>query len=99
MKCPQCKKILQKKIFDIGYGIEVPAKHCTHCGFNITDDKMLDRAIIALKEQMSKEVKVIKIGTGLGIRLPNDMVKNYNLKKGEEIRIKPERDGIKLITV
>ena len=47
---------------------------------------------------MSKEIKIVKVGPGLGVRLPNEVVKSYKLKKGEEIVLKPEFDGIKLVT-
>ena len=97
-KCPQCKTNLEKVNFDIGYGVQVESLHCKKCGFNITQDNRLKTAISYLRKQMSKEIKVIKVGTGLGVRFPNEVVKSYKLKKGEEIVIKPEFDGIKLVT-
>jgi len=97
-KCPQCKAKLEKMRFDIGYGIDVESLHCRKCGFNLTEDKKLKSALQALRKQMKKEIKIIEIGTGLGIRFPNEMVKAYNLRKGEEIVVQPERDGIKLVT-
>jgi len=57
----------------------------------------LNTALGSLKEQMTKEVKVIEIGTGLGIRFPNEIVKSFNLKKGKEIVVKPEVNGLRLI--
>ena len=96
-KCPQCKTNLEKVNFDIGYGIGVESLHCKKCGFNATENNRLKTAISSLREQMSKEIKVIKVGTGLGVRFPNEVVKSYRLKKGEEIVLKPEFDGIKLV--
>ena len=96
-KCPQCKSPLKKVIFDIGYGVEVESLHCERCGFNITEDHKLKKAISSLRDQMTKEVKVIKVGTGLGVRFPNEVVKSFSLRKGEGIRLKPEIDGVKLI--
>ena len=98
MKCPTCKLDMKKVKFDIGYGIEVDSLHCEKCGFNITNNKVLNKALASLKEHMTKEVKVIEIGTGLGIRFPNEVVKSLKLKKGEEITVKPEKGGLKLIT-
>ena len=97
-KCPQCRTSLEKVKFDIGYGVEVESLHCKKCGFNIKENNRLKTAISSLREQMSKEIKIVKVGTGLGVRLPNEVVKSYKLKKGEEIVIKPELDGIKLVT-
>ena len=96
-KCPQCKTELKKTIFDVGYGVNVESLHCEKCGFNITEDNKLQEAICSLREQMSKEIKVIKVGTGLGVRFPNEVVKNLKLKKGEDILLKPEVNGMKLV--
>ena len=95
--CPECKGRFEKVKFDIGYGIEVDSLNCRKCGFNITEENKLKSAIMSLREQISKEIKIVQIGTGLGIRFPNEIVKSYNLKKGEEVVLKPEFDGIKLI--
>jgi len=96
-KCPQCKLELRKVVFDVGYGVNVESLHCDKCGFNITKDNKLKKAISSLREQMSKEIKIIQIGDGLGVRFPNEIVKNFTLKKGEELLLKPEIDGIKLM--
>ena len=97
MKCQTCKLDMKNVKFDIGYGIEVDSLHCEKCGFNITNNKVLNKALTSLKEHMAKEVKIIEIGTGLGIRFPNEIVKSLKLKKGEEIIVKPEKGGLKLI--
>ncbi len=96
--CPQCKAKLDKVKFDIGYGVEVESLHCRKCGHNITEQGKLTKALSSLRRQMSKEIKVVRVGTGLGIRFPNEVVKSYNIKKGQEIVLKPESDGIKLGT-
>lgn len=97
MKCTQCQTEMEKVIVDIGYGIEVDSLHCKECGFNVTEDKKLNQALTDLRVQMSKEVKIVRVGTGLGVRIPNELVKNYHLEAGEEILVKPEVDGIKLV--
>ncbi len=97
MKCPQCKNEMKRIKFDIGYGIEVDSMNCDKCKFNVTPDNKMKKAIDLLREKMRKEVKIIQVGNGLGIRLTNNIVKNYNLKKGESLSLKPEADGIKLL--
>lgn len=96
-KCPQCKSTLKKITFDIGYDIDVDSLHCEKCGFNITNENKLEAALSSLKEQMAKEVKIIKVGTGLGVRFPNAIVTSFNLKRGKEVILKPEGNGIKLV--
>ncbi|MDP7116389.1 MAG: AbrB/MazE/SpoVT family DNA-binding domain-containing protein [Candidatus Woesearchaeota archaeon] len=87
---------MKKVIFDLGYGVDVESFHCKKCGFNVTPDKKMKKALTSLRDQMKKEIKIIKIGDGLGVRFPNEIVKSYNIKKGGEITIKPVSDGIKL---
>ncbi|MBI2576475.1 AbrB/MazE/SpoVT family DNA-binding domain-containing protein [Candidatus Woesearchaeota archaeon] len=96
-KCPQCKSGLKNVIFDVGFGVNVESLHCQKCGFNITEDSKLNNAMSSLREQMAKEVKVIRVGTGLGIRFPNEVVKSFSLKQGGEVTLKPEEGGIKLV--
>lgn len=98
-RCPQCKSNLKKTVFDVGYGINVESLHCEKCGFNITEDSKLKKTIKTLRERMTKETKIIKVGEGLGIRFPNDIVKNLKLEKGERILLKPEAGGVKLVVV
>ncbi len=97
--CPQCKNRFDATQFEVGYGISVPSLHCKNCGFNLTDDSVLTTALSKLREMMKKEVKVIRIGEGLGIRFPNDVVKNYNLAFGEDMLLVPEADGIKIVPI
>ena len=97
--CPQCLGAIEKTAFDVGYGVAIESSHCKSCGFTITDSKKLHQGLLLLRENMQKEVKVIRIGEGLGIRFPNDLVKNYHLHYGEEMILKPEVDGIKIVPV
>jgi len=97
LRCPQCKSRLKKVMFDIGYGINIESLHCEKCGFNITEDSKLKDALSSLRKQMTKEIKIIKVGSGLGIRFPNHVVKSFNLRKGEKILLKPDADGVKLV--
>ncbi|MFH0752162.1 MAG: AbrB/MazE/SpoVT family DNA-binding domain-containing protein [archaeon] len=88
---------MEKMKFDIGYNIEVDSLHCKNCEFNVTDDKKLNEALSELRKKMSKDIKLIRIGEGLGIRLPNDIVKSYNLKKGRIVSLTSEEDGLKIV--
>lgn len=52
MKCPKCKAQMKEVIVDIGYDIEVNSLHCAHCGFNITEERLLNKAIEKLRERV-----------------------------------------------
>lgn len=96
MKCPNCKNDMQKTFFDIGYGIKVMSNSCKRCGFNVTGKSTLNKAIGVLRERMKKEVKVIRVGDGLGIRFPNEFIKSYEIRKGNKLLVQPEEKGIKV---
>ena len=97
MKCLQCKSIMENAKFDVGYGIEVESLHCKKCGHNVTDAKVMNRALLKLRKQMAKQVKIVRIGLGLGIRIPNELAKSFHLHKGETVLLQPEENAIKLI--
>jgi len=97
-KCPKCKDNMKLVQFDAGYGVTIESLHCNKCGFNITEEGSLENAIGTLKENMSREIKVVQIGNGLGIRIPNEIAKNLNIHKGDEIIVKPDLNGIRLVT-
>ncbi len=87
---------MEKVIFNLGYNVEVPSLHCSSCSFNITEEKKLKKSMNLLRNQLKKEVKIIQVGEGLGIRLPNEIIKGYNIKRGEQITIQPETDCLRL---
>ncbi len=94
MKCPKCKGDMEKVKYDVGFGIVVDSLACPVCKFNITDEKILDEAMEKMRKKMAIRTKILRIGTGIGIRFPNEIVKNRNLRKGQEIEIIPKSDEI-----
>jgi len=97
-KCPQCQSRLKEVSFDLGYGMEIDSLHCRKCGFNITKDTALRKTLNHMRAQMNKQIKIVRVGNGLGVRIPNEFVKTYKFKKGEGVLLKPELGGIKLVT-
>ena len=87
MKCPKCKEKMEMIKYDLGFGIVVDSVTCPTCKFSITDEKVLDVAMEKMRKKMAISTKVLRIGTGIGIRFPNEIVKNMNLKKGQKIEI------------
>ena len=88
MNCPQCKQPLQSMKYDLGHGVSVLSKHCTSCKFNVTPQDQLDAAMMKWRERTMKDVKVIAIGEGLGIRFPKELVHEYGIKKGTSLMAK-----------
>jgi len=88
---------MERIIYDVGYGVEVNSMHCEKCGFNVTDPGEMKKKMFQLRKNMEKAVKVIRVGTGLGIRFPNHIVQCFKLKKGAEIKLMPDKEGVRII--
>lgn len=97
MNCPQCKTELKPWIFDIGRGVTVRSLHCTKCQFNITDEDKLQNALVKWREKSNKDVRVVAVGEGLGIRFPKELVEEYDIRKGVKVTLKPGKKGIEVM--
>lgn len=73
--------------YDIGFGIKVKSSTCTGCKFNTTKEEDLDKAMAKLREKTAIETKVIAVGSGLGLRLPNQVVSALKFKAGQKIEL------------
>ncbi|MBT4540893.1 hypothetical protein HOC35_05250 [Candidatus Woesearchaeota archaeon] len=49
LNCPQCTNEMEKVYFSVGRHIIIRSYNCMECGFNITDEKHLDRCVRLLK--------------------------------------------------
>lgn len=87
MKCGNCGNKMDKVKYDVGFDILIDSYTCSNCRHNLTDEKALDKAMEKLREKMAVKVKLLKVGTGIGIRLPNEIAKNMGFKTGKEVEI------------
>lgn len=98
-KCYICEKgkLVEKKVdFDI-YGIPVgkfPAEICTECYEVFFDEETSRKIDEAVKAKglwgLEAKTRIGKVGDALDVRFNKKLVEFLNLKKGEEVRIKPE---------
>ena len=95
-----CKKGTMEKIKDIieQDSVEFEAYKCTSCGEEIVDMEQLHEVAETYRNLKKYHVKLSKWGLSLGLRIPKDLVKKYNLKSDNEVSIIPEKRGIKIIT-
>lgn len=92
--CPQCGKEMQPVEYDIGFGVEVNSLSCPSCMFHLTDEEKLEEAIGKLKEKTTEHRKVIKIGSGVGVRLSNKLAKEHEIEEGQLVEVIDRHDGI-----
>jgi len=102
MKCPICNKGNLKKgkskylEFGIDFG-EYPAEICSHCG-----EIYFDSATVSKIQEKSKKLGLFGLakrtlvgvsGNSLAIRIPKEVAKFVNLRKGEAVLVKPSSKG------
>ncbi len=80
---------MEKVKYDVGFGIVVDSFTCSNCHHNFTDEKLLDEAMEKMRGKMAIRVKILRIGTGIGIRIPNEIAQKMKLKTGQEVEIIP----------
>ncbi len=94
MKCTNCGGKLEKVKYDVGFGIVVDSYTCSNCHHNVTDEKTLDAVMEKLRERMAVRVKLVKVGTGIGLRLPNEIARRMKLRQGKEVEIITQADRL-----
>ncbi len=98
-KCYICEKgkLIRKKVdFDV-YGVSIgkfPAEVCNKCNETFFDEEISIKIDEAVKTKglwgLEAKTKIGKVGDALDVRFNKRLVEFLNLKKGEEVTIKPE---------
>ena len=106
MRCPVCEKgILKKgKIKEAMFGVylgEFSAEICTKCNESFTDEKTTKAIEQSAKEKglwgLGKKTKITKTGNSLAVRIPKEIVHDYNIKSGKQGILTKDKEGIKII--
>lgn len=100
MNCPLCKKGNMQKVKDIikQDGVEFEAFKCSNCGeelLNMNQLKILADKYRTLRK--SKEIAFSKWGNSIALRIPKEIVKEYNIKSGTRAILTKDKQGIKIV--
>ena len=105
-KCPICEKGTLKKgqieeeMFGIPLG-KFAAEICDKCGESFLGLDEMDKIEEKAKEKglwgLAKNIKVVKTGNSLSVRIPAKIAQFLDLKEGEDVLLYPE--GKKKIVV
>ena len=96
-KCSECSGSMKEMKGKTPEGVDYRYYKCASCGEEIVDIKQLHQVAEKYRAIKSFHVKLSKWGLSLGVRIPKEIVKKYNLKDNEEIIIIPEEKEIKLV--
>ncbi|MBW3022782.1 AbrB/MazE/SpoVT family DNA-binding domain-containing protein [Candidatus Woesearchaeota archaeon] len=78
-------------------GIEYEYFRCAKCGEEILGINEIHEISQKYKKIKQYSAKITKWGLSLGLRIPAELVKKYNLKNKEELIIIPEEGGFRVV--
>jgi len=99
MKCPNCQNKMQKVTdFIEEDGIEFQAMRCNKCEEEImTMPQLRSLSKKYRKLRKAKEISFAKWGNSLALRIPKDIVDEYDLSAGKHAILTKDKEGIKII--
>lgn len=105
--CPECEGNLARKKVDFSmYGEslgEFPALVCSKCGSEYFDDETTGKIEKIAKQKglwgLESQTKIAEVGNSYAIRISKRIFDFMDLKKGEEVTIKPESKKKLVISV
>ncbi len=96
-KCSECDGFMEELNAKTPEGISYKYYRCNKCGEEIVDMKQLHNVAEKYRTIKKYNVRISRWGLSIGIRIPKELVKRYNLKENKEVSIIPEKEGIKVI--
>ena len=96
-KCTECKGNMKELKAKTPEGFEYKYFKCNKCGEEILNMNQLHKVAGKYRAMKRFHAKISKWGMSLGIRIPKELVKKYNLKDNGEVAIIPEEEGLKII--
>ncbi|MBI5392244.1 AbrB/MazE/SpoVT family DNA-binding domain-containing protein [Candidatus Woesearchaeota archaeon] len=99
-KCTECKKGEMLELSaKTPEGFEYNYFKCNNCDEEILNMKQLHTVAQKYREMKRFNAKISLWGMSLGIRIPKELSKKYNLKENHEVAIIPEKEGMKIIPI
>lgn len=100
MKCPICEKGKMEKAKEVikQDGIEFETFKCSSCGEELMNMKQLKVLANKYRElRKAKEITFAKWGNSIAVRIPNEIVEEFNITSGKQGLLTKNKDGIKII--
>ncbi|UCF08518.1 MAG: AbrB/MazE/SpoVT family DNA-binding domain-containing protein [Thermoplasmata archaeon] len=98
-KCPMCekgvlkKKKIEEKMFGISLG-KFTAEVCDKCGESFLDENAMRKIEEKAKELgiwgLAKDIKIVKSGNSLSVRIPAKIARFLELYEGKDVLLYPE---------
>lgn len=95
--CSECGEGMVENNAKTPEGILYKYFKCSKCGEEIVNMKQLHNVAEKYREMKRYHVKLSKWGLSIGLRIPKELTKKYNLKDNKEVTIIPEDKSIRVI--
>lgn len=96
-KCFDCNGIMDENEGLDPNGFVYNHYVCRKCGEKVLDMKQLGEVAKKYREMKMYQTKISKWGLSLGLRIPKEVAKKYNLKDKKAVYLVPEKEFIKII--
>jgi predicted RNA-binding protein with EMAP domain len=96
-KCFECNKIMKEMESETPEGIKYCYFRCENCGEEVVDMRQLHDIAQEYRKMKKFSVRISKWGTSLGLRIPKELTKRYNLKESDEVIIVPDDKCLRVI--
>ena len=97
MNCPKCSGKMQGKKGNTPEGVSYNYFKCTSCGEEIVNMQQLHEVADKYRLMKKYTAKLSKWGQSIGLRIPKSLLKEYSLKKDQEVTLIPEKKAIKIM--
>ena len=97
MKCPKCGAKMAEKRDNTPEGIGYSYLVCSKCGEELVTMKQLHSVAKGYREMRKYTAKISKWGESFAMRIPKELVKQYELKQNKDVTLIPEKKGIKIV--
>ncbi len=78
-------------------GVEYEYYKCLNCGEEIVDMKQLHKVAEKYRKIKAYYARITKWGLSLGLRIPKELIKEYQIRPNSKVKIIPEKEGLKVI--
>ncbi len=97
MNCTKCAGKMVERKGTTPEGFEYKYSKCTKCDEEIVNMKQLHSVAQKYREMKKYTAKISKWGESFAVRIPKELVKQYELKQNEDVTLIPEKKGIKIV--
>lgn len=97
--CTECSGKMNEYKAKTPEGIAYSYFKCGKCGDEILNMEQLHEVAEKYRIMKKYHAKLTKWGASIGLRIPQELAKKYNLRFDAEVTIIPEKEGIKIIPV